>query len=158
MPPTMCSVFTVLTTKPAHQLRQSWLQLPCPTAEQLLPLAAVMRLRQIKGGGRTNAATAILQAANHSANPAAACHTFSRLLAEHWPGSLQEEDIDEGDATDYEDDTSANGLSGAMSTGAKEDSQGASWLRICYGCSPVNKCACSGWLAEAGQIKGDEHF
>ena len=66
------------------------------------------------------------------------------------PCSLQEEeDIDEGDATDYEDDISANGLSGAVSIGAKEDSQGGSWLRICYGCSLV-----TGVLALGGTVTG----
>ena len=67
-----------------------------------------------------------------SASPAAACQTSSQLLAEPLPCSLQEEeeDTDEGDATDYEDDTSANGLSGAVSIGAREDAQGGSSLLL----------------------------
>ena len=60
---------------------------------------------------------------------------------------LQEDDIDEGDATDYEDDTSANG---AVSISAKEDPQGGSGLRICCGCSIVKNMVVGSevWLPE----------
>ena len=55
----------------------------------------------------------------------------------------EEEDIDEGDATDYEDDT-ANGVSGAMAIGAKEDSQGVSRLHICFSCSRLTSALALG--------------
>ena len=122
-------------------------------AKQSLSLSTAMLLLQIKGVQQE--AAELLQAiasqqagGNVSAKPAAACHTFGRLLAEHEPCSLQEEDIDDGDATDYEDDASANGVSGAVSIRATEDPQGGSRLRIC--CSLVTGALALGDVAGKG--------
>ena len=64
-------------------------------AKQSLSLSTAMLLLQIKGVQQE--AAELLQAiasqqagGNVSAKPAAACHTFGRLLAEHEPCSLQE--------------------------------------------------------------------
>lgn len=151
----LCPVYAQLVADTHHVTYHWLLHLPSPAtsnmatatflmAKQSLSLSTAMLLLQIKGAQQE--AAELLQAiasqqagGNVSAKPAAACHTFGRLLAEHEPCSLQEEeeDIDEGDATDYEDDTSANGASGAVSIRATEDPQGGSRLRICCSCSLV---------------------